>query len=236
MVAHMNEESLRATLETRRGGVLEPLARRSGTRASRAGTCRRVKSSAHRLRRRRGAAAVEQRGSAPRATPASALLLPQLEDGRLGRRRRAGLRSRRRSTAMRRRASALLRLGLPEGQPAGDDAAKLFAQAGYQAAHPGALLLPGHRRPRDRVHPDPRAGDGALRRAGRARRRHHRARLGARDARQVKELADLRAPWPNYGPVRWVLAVKEDSPHPEGRRISQGKRIATEAVDSPGAT
>ena len=28
---------------------------------------------------------------------------------------------------------------------------------------------------------------------------------------RVKELADLRAPWPNYGPVRWVVAVKEDS-------------------------
>ncbi len=47
---------------------------------------------------------------------------------------------------------------------------------------------------------------------------------------KVKELADLRAPWPNYRPVRWVLAVKEDSPHPDGRRISQGKRIATEVV------
>ena len=29
---------------------------------------------------------------------------------------------------------------------------------------------------------------------------------------RVKELADLRAPWPNYGPVRWVVAVKEGSP------------------------
>ena len=28
---------------------------------------------------------------------------------------------------------------------------------------------------------------------------------------KVKELADLCAPWPNYRPVRWVLAVKEDS-------------------------
>ena len=29
---------------------------------------------------------------------------------------------------------------------------------------------------------------------------------------EFEELADLRAPWPKYGPVRWVLAVKEDSP------------------------
>jgi ATP phosphoribosyltransferase len=45
----------------------------------------------------------------------------------------------------------------------------------------------------------------------------------------VEELADLRAPWPNYRPVRWVLAVKEGSPI---TRVSdlRGKRIATEAV------
>ena len=47
---------------------------------------------------------------------------------------------------------------------------------------------------------------------------------------RVKELADLRAPWPNYGPVRWVVAVKE------GSRIHRpadlaGKRIATEVVN-----
>ena len=28
---------------------------------------------------------------------------------------------------------------------------------------------------------------------------------------RVVELADLEAPWPNYNPVRWVVAVKEDS-------------------------
>jgi ATP phosphoribosyltransferase len=47
---------------------------------------------------------------------------------------------------------------------------------------------------------------------------------------RVRELADLRAPWPNYGPVRWVVAVKE------GSRIHRpedldGKRIATEVVN-----
>ena len=45
----------------------------------------------------------------------------------------------------------------------------------------------------------------------------------------VEELADLRAPWPNYRPVRWVLAVKEGSPFTKVRDL-QGKRIATEAV------
>jgi ATP phosphoribosyltransferase len=46
---------------------------------------------------------------------------------------------------------------------------------------------------------------------------------------KVKELADLRAPWPNYRPVRWLLAVKDDS---KLRKVSdlEGKRIATEAI------
>ncbi len=46
---------------------------------------------------------------------------------------------------------------------------------------------------------------------------------------KVKELADLKAPWPNYRPVRWLLAVKDDS---RLRKVTdlQGLRIATEAV------
>jgi len=45
----------------------------------------------------------------------------------------------------------------------------------------------------------------------------------------VAELADLRAPWPNYGTVRWVLASKEDSPFDTVKDL-EGRRIATEAV------
>lgn len=45
----------------------------------------------------------------------------------------------------------------------------------------------------------------------------------------VEELADLRAPWPNYGIVRWVMASKEGSPFNTVKDL-QGKRIATEAV------
>ncbi len=45
----------------------------------------------------------------------------------------------------------------------------------------------------------------------------------------VEELADLHAPWPNYGTVRWVLAAKEDGPFDSVADL-QGKRIATEAV------
>lgn len=45
----------------------------------------------------------------------------------------------------------------------------------------------------------------------------------------VAELADLKAPWPNYGVVRWVMAAKEDSPFQSVKDL-QGKRIATETV------
>ncbi len=45
----------------------------------------------------------------------------------------------------------------------------------------------------------------------------------------VEELADLRAPWPNYRPVRWVLAVKHGSPIEKPEDLG-GARIATEAV------
>jgi len=47
---------------------------------------------------------------------------------------------------------------------------------------------------------------------------------------RVKELADLRAPWPNYGPVRWVVAVKEGSRIHAPKDLA-GKRIATEVVN-----
>lgn len=45
----------------------------------------------------------------------------------------------------------------------------------------------------------------------------------------VEELADLKAPWPNYGTVRWVMAAKDDSPFNDVKDL-EGKRIATEAV------
>jgi ATP phosphoribosyltransferase len=45
----------------------------------------------------------------------------------------------------------------------------------------------------------------------------------------VAELADLMAPWPNYGVVRWVMAAKDDSPF-HGVADLAGRRIATEAV------
>jgi len=45
----------------------------------------------------------------------------------------------------------------------------------------------------------------------------------------VAELAELRAPWPNYGVVRWVMAAKQDSPFRSVQDLA-GRHIATEAV------
>ena len=47
---------------------------------------------------------------------------------------------------------------------------------------------------------------------------------------KVKEVADLRAPWPNYNPVRWVVAVKEGSAIKKPKDLA-GKRIATEVIN-----
>ena len=45
----------------------------------------------------------------------------------------------------------------------------------------------------------------------------------------VAELADLKAPWPNYGTVRWVMASKQGSPFDDVKDL-EGRKIATEAV------
>jgi ATP phosphoribosyltransferase len=45
----------------------------------------------------------------------------------------------------------------------------------------------------------------------------------------VEEIADLRAPWPNYGPVQWIIAVKDDSIFQTPKDLA-GKRIATEVM------
>jgi len=46
---------------------------------------------------------------------------------------------------------------------------------------------------------------------------------------KVKQLADLKAPWPNYRTVRWLLACKEESRFKSVKDL-EGCRIATEAV------
>lgn len=45
----------------------------------------------------------------------------------------------------------------------------------------------------------------------------------------VLEVADLKAPWPHYAPIRWVLATKRGSGFKSIQDL-EGKRIASEAV------
>jgi ATP phosphoribosyltransferase len=121
-----------------------------------------------------------------------------------------------------------LRLGIPKGSLQ-DTTQKLFARAGYDLRISGRSYYPDIDDPEIQcilIRPQEMAryvGQGVL----------DCAVTGLdwileNDA-DVAELADLKAPWPNYGAVRWVLASKEDSPFRTVKDL-EGRRIATEAV------
>ena len=78
-----------------------------------------------------------------------------------------------------------LKLGIPKGSLQ-DATIQLFARAGFNIYASTRSYFPEHRRSGHRVHADPRAGDGALRRRRRARRRPDGPRLdrGARGRRR----------------------------------------------------
>jgi ATP phosphoribosyltransferase len=125
-------------------------------------------------------------------------------------------------------APRLLRLGIPKGSLQ-DTTQKLFVRAGYDLRISGRSYYPDIDDPEIQcilIRPQEMAryvGQGIL----------DCAITGLdwileNDA-DVAELADLRAPWPNYGVVRWVLASKEDSPFRAVKDL-EGRRIATEAV------
>ncbi|HEY8492787.1 MAG TPA: ATP phosphoribosyltransferase [Myxococcota bacterium] len=121
-----------------------------------------------------------------------------------------------------------LRLGVPKGSLQ-DTTVKLFAHAGYQINVSSRSYYPAI--------DDPEIECIMVRAQEMARY----VEQGVMDAgitgldwvlenqARVEQLADLRAPWPNYRPVRWVLAVKNDAPFQSVQDL-QGKRIATEAV------
>jgi ATP phosphoribosyltransferase len=121
-----------------------------------------------------------------------------------------------------------LRLGLPKGTLQ-DTTGKLLALAGYQVSFSGRTYYP----PID----DPEIECILIRAQEMARY----VEQGVMDCgisgldwivenkSKVKELADLEAPWPNYRPIRWVLAVKDDSKFRSVKDLA-GKRIATEGV------
>lgn len=121
-----------------------------------------------------------------------------------------------------------LRLGIPKGSLQ-ETTQKLFVRAGYDLRISGRSYYPGIDDPEIQcilIRPQEMAryvGQGIL----------DCAITGLdwileNDA-DVAELADLKAPWPNYGVVRWVLASKEDSPFHTVKDL-EGRRIATEAV------
>ena len=122
----------------------------------------------------------------------------------------------------------VLRLGVPKGSLQ-DTTIKLFAHAGYQIGVSSRSYYP--------TIDDPEIECILIRAQEMARY----VEQGVMDAgitgldwvlenrAKVQELADLRAPWPNYRPVRWVLAVKQDAPFTSVKDLA-GKRIATEAV------
>jgi ATP phosphoribosyltransferase len=121
-----------------------------------------------------------------------------------------------------------LRLGIPKGSLQ-ETTQKLFVRAGYDLRISGRSYYPDIDDPEIQcilIRPQEMAryvGQGVL----------DCAITGLdwileNDA-DVEELADLRAPWPNYGVVRWVLASKEDSPFKTVKHL-EGRRIATEAV------
>jgi ATP phosphoribosyltransferase len=121
-----------------------------------------------------------------------------------------------------------LRLGIPKGSLQ-DTTQKLFARAGFDLRISGRSYYPDIDDPDIEcilIRPQEMAryvGQGILDCA-----------ITGLDwiletGADVAELADLRAPWPNYGVVRWVMAAKEDSPFQTVADL-QGKRIAAETV------
>ena len=121
-----------------------------------------------------------------------------------------------------------LRLGIPKGSLQ-ETTQKLFVRAGYDLRISGRSYYPDIDDPQIQcilIRPQEMAryvGQGVLDCA-----------ITGLDwiletGADVAELADLRAPWPNYGVVRWVMASKEDSAFHTVTDL-EGRRIATEAV------
>ena len=121
-----------------------------------------------------------------------------------------------------------LRLGIPKGSLQ-ETTQKLFVRAGYDLRISGRSYYPDIDDPQIQcilIRPQEMAryvGQGIL----------DCAVTGLdwilETGADVAELADLRAPWPNYGVVRWVMASKEDSSFDSVSDL-EGCRIATEAV------
>ena len=124
----------------------------------------------------------------------------------------------------------VLKLGLPAGSLQ-EATADLFRKAGYKITFNTRSYYPAIDDPEIQCTLI-RAGDGALRPRRFARLWPDRLRLDRRERRAgaVTELAELIFSKVSRKPVRWVLAVPNDSPVKEPKDL-QGKRIATEVVN-----
>ena len=113
--------------------------------------------------------------------------------------------------------NATLQLGIPAGslQEATSD---LFRARGLQHLVPLPELFPRHRRPRDRVHADPRPGDGPVRGGRHPRRGPHGLRLDHRD--RGRRLRGRRAAVlegePPPGPLGALRAQRLTGPDRQG--------------------
>jgi ATP phosphoribosyltransferase len=126
------------------------------------------------------------------------------------------------------RSQRKLRLGLPKGSLQ-ETTIKLFARAGYQVRIASRSYYPDI--------DDPEIECILIRPQEMARY----VEQGVMDCAitgldwviesgaDVEEIANLEAPWPNYVPVRWILAVKEGSQFEKPDDL-QGKRIAAEVM------
>ncbi|MFV1978563.1 MAG: ATP phosphoribosyltransferase [Myxococcota bacterium] len=130
---------------------------------------------------------------------------------------------------MSRSSKKILRLGLPKGSLQ-ETTVQLFTRAGFQLRIPSRSYYPKI--------DDPEI-ECILIRAQEIARYVDQGVLDAgitgldwtmENRAKVKELADLKAPWPNYGPVRWVVAVKNGSKIKKPKDL-EGKRIATEVMN-----
>ncbi len=130
---------------------------------------------------------------------------------------------------MSRNSKKILRLGLPKGSLQ-ETTHQLFTRAGFQLRIPSRSYYPKI--------DDPEI-ECILIRAQEMARYVDQGVLDAgitgldwtmENRAKVKELADLKAPWPNYGPVRWVVAVKNNSKIKKPKDL-EGKRIATEVMN-----
>ncbi len=210
MVAYMNQESFRRTLELGEAVYYSTSRQELWHKGQSSGNIQVVKEMLLDCDGDALLLKVEQRGGAACHTGRRSCFFRKREGDALEGRRGPGLRSEEGVRRMSGKSDKRLRLGLPKGSLQ-ETTALLFEKAGYNIRFSGRSYYPEI--------DDPEIECVLIRAQEMARY----VEQGVLDAgitgvdwvmetrAKVKELADLKAPWPNYRPVRWLLAVKDDS-------------------------